>query len=62
MQLVIEGMKLQPANPTFLQARDAILQADVVLNGGANQDLIWDAFARRGFGDTARDGAAIPAW
>lgn len=50
MELVFQGMKLQPVNPTFLQARDAIISADFTLNGGANYELIWQAFARRGFG------------
>ncbi|HEX3760376.1 MAG TPA: M36 family metallopeptidase, partial [Kofleriaceae bacterium] len=33
-QLVISGMKLTPCNPTMLQARDAIIQADANLNAG----------------------------
>ena len=53
LQLVIDGMKLSPANPLFLQARDAILQADRADNGGANQDLLWAAFAKRGMGYSA---------
>ena len=57
LQLVMDGLKLQPANPTFTQARDAILQADMVNNGGANQHAIWTAFARRGFGFSANSGA-----
>src|SRR4029453_19039593 len=28
VRLVLEGMRLQPANPSFIQARDAILLAD----------------------------------
>src|ERR1035438_9776141 len=36
LQLATDGMKLSPANPTFLQARDAFLQADQVDAGGAN--------------------------
>ena len=50
MQLVMDGMKLQPANPSFAQARDAILAADLALTGGANQAELWQAFARRGMG------------
>ena len=53
LQLVINGMILGPANPLFLQARDAILQADRVQNGGANQDLLWASFAKRGMGFSA---------
>ena len=53
LQLVTDGMKLSPANPTFLQARDAILQADLVDNGGANKNELWNAFAKRGMGSSA---------
>src|SRR5262249_49226304 len=53
LKLVMDALKLQPANPTFSEARDAILQADAVLTNGANQDLIWQAFARRGLGVSA---------
>ena len=53
LQLVTDGMKLAPANPTYLQARDAILQADDVLTGGANRDPIWAGFAKRGMGFSA---------
>ena len=49
-QLVVEGMRLAPDNPSFLDARDAILQADVVLNAGANKAAIWQVFADRGMG------------
>ncbi|MBN9522572.1 M36 family metallopeptidase [bacterium] len=50
LQLVMNALKLQPANPTFVQARDYILQADLALTGGQNQREIWTAFARRGLG------------
>ena len=53
LQLVTDGMKLAPANPTFLQARDAILQADLVNNAGANRGELWTAFAKRGMGSAA---------
>ena len=53
IQLYIDGMKLQPCSPGFVDGRDAILQADVNLTGGANQCLIWEAFARRGLGESA---------
>ncbi|EDY18001.1 peptidase M36 fungalysin [Chthoniobacter flavus Ellin428] len=53
LQLVTDGMKLSPANPTFLQARDAIIQADLVDNGGANKNVLWTAFAKRGMGGSA---------
>ncbi len=55
--LVTEGMKLQPCNPGFVDGRDAILAADVALYGGANQCLIWEAFAKRGLGFSAIQGS-----
>ncbi len=53
IQLVMDGMKLTPVEPTFLEARDAILLADRVNNNGANQCLLWQAFAKRGLGYSA---------
>ncbi len=56
IQLVNDGMKLQPCVPTFVQARDAILAADTALTGGANQCAIWTGFAKRGLGFSATAG------
>ena len=53
LQLVTDGMNLSPANPNFLQARDAIIQADLVNNGGANRAQLWAGFAKRGMGLSA---------
>ena len=53
LRLVMDGMKLGPANPTFLQARDAILLADRVTTGGVDQTNLWTAFAKRGMGWSA---------
>ncbi|MFN0087012.1 MAG: M36 family metallopeptidase [Blastocatellia bacterium] len=50
LQLVVDGMKLSPIIPTFIDARNAIILADRVNNGGANQCLLWQAFAKRGIG------------
>ncbi|MCB0617728.1 MAG: M36 family metallopeptidase, partial [Saprospiraceae bacterium] len=58
MQLVTEGMKIQPCGPGFIDGRDAILEADMQLYGGANQCLIWEAFAKRGLGVSASQGSA----
>lgn len=57
-QLVMDGMKLQPCAPGFVTGRDAILEADMLANGGANQCAIWDAFARRGLGVSASQGSS----
>ena len=56
-----------PIAPTFLAARDAYLAADLIRFGGANQDILWRGFARRGFGQFASttgtgDEQPIPSW
>jgi extracellular elastinolytic metalloproteinase len=56
LQLVVDGMKMQPCRPSFVDARDAILQADEVNYQGANVCDIWAAFAKRGLGVDARKG------
>ncbi|KAJ3100687.1 Fungalysin/Thermolysin Extracellular metalloproteinase 5 [Phlyctochytrium bullatum] len=53
LQLVVDGLKIQPCNPTFIQARDAIIQADATANGGKFKCAIWKAFAKRGLGTAA---------
>ncbi|KAB8231660.1 extracellular metalloproteinase [Aspergillus alliaceus] len=53
MKLVVDAMALQPCNPNFIQARDAILDADQALTGGQNKCEIWTAFAKRGLGKGA---------
>ena len=58
LQLVMDGMKLQACQPGFIDGRDAILQADQNLTGGANQCLIWAAFAKRGLGVFADQGSS----
>ena len=57
MALIIEALKLQPCSPGFVDGRDAILQADQLLYGGANQCLIWQVFAARGLGFSANQGS-----
>ncbi len=58
MKVFVEALKLQPANPTFLDFRDAMLDADMSMNGGENEVAIWRAFARRGMGWSAFDGGS----
>ena len=48
--LVTEGMRLSPGNPSFLDMRNAILQADQAVNGAAANTAIWQVFAGRGMG------------
>lgn len=56
LQLVMDALKLQPCNPTFVQGRDAILAADQASTGGQNKCMIWTAFAKRGLGVNASAG------
>lgn len=58
MQLVMDGLKLQPCAPGFVDGRDAILQADELDYGGAHACAIWQAFARRGLGFSASQGSS----
>lgn len=58
LQLVVDALKLQPCNPGFVTGRDAILQADVLANGGVNRCLIWNVFANRGLGLSASQGSS----
>ncbi|MBJ6119451.1 T9SS-dependent M36 family metallopeptidase [Pontibacter sp. BT310] len=58
MQLVIDGLKLQECRPGFVNGRDAILKADRINYGGANQELIWKVFAKRGLGFSAKQGSS----
>lgn len=52
-RIVLDGMKFTPNRPSFLNARDGILQSDQNLNGGANRCAIWTVFARHGMGVSA---------
>ncbi|WP_412061976.1 M36 family metallopeptidase [Rubrivirga sp. IMCC45206] len=65
LALVMEGMKLQPCSPGFVDGRDAILAADAALYPdparpglGRHHDLLWAAFARRGLGVSADQGSS----
>jgi len=58
MQLVLDGLKLQPCGSGFVDSRDAILAADVALTGGVDQCLIWQVFAARGLGASADQGSS----
>ncbi|KAG8623001.1 hypothetical protein KVT40_007977 [Elsinoe batatas] len=61
MKLVLDGMALQPCNPNFVQARDAIIDADEALTGGSNACALWKAFAKRGLGSGAKYGSTRTA-
>nr|WP_282183996.1 M20/M25/M40 family metallo-hydrolase [Azospirillum sp. OGB3] len=66
-QMVVDGLKLTPPNPTFLDARDAILRAldDMVEVHHVTAEVhrtvrraAWEAFAKFGMGAAARSGNA----
>jgi extracellular elastinolytic metalloproteinase len=54
IQLVYDGWLLMAnGDVSMLDARDAMLAADQLRFGGADQDLLWNTFAGRGMGDGA---------
>lgn len=57
MQLVLDGLKLQPCNPGIVAGRDALIAADQATTGGEDYCLIWKVFARRGVGVNASSGS-----
>lgn len=54
--LLIEGMKLQPCWPTFVDARDAILAAEKLRYKQLFRCSLWRGFASRGLGIKALPG------
>ncbi|HUF05108.1 MAG TPA: M36 family metallopeptidase [Aridibacter sp.] len=65
LQVVTDGMKLAPLNPTFIQERDAIIAAATALPASpeASADIVdvREGFRRRGMGFSAEVIAASPA-
>ncbi|KAK0184108.1 Fungalysin metallopeptidase-domain-containing protein [Armillaria mellea] len=64
LHLFIDALSLQPCNPTFVNARDAWIQADQNRYDGANACTLWNAFASRGLGVNAADyvdDASVPS-
>jgi hypothetical protein len=59
IQIIFDSFLLMPAAPSMLDARDAMLAADVARFNSANQKELWHAFAKRGMGKDAysADGA-----
>ena len=56
MRLVLDACKLQPCSPSFIDSRNALIAADQASTGGNNYCLIWEVFAKRGFGVNASAG------
>ncbi|USW55120.1 Putative peptidase M36, fungalysin, FTP domain, peptidase M4/M1, CTD superfamily [Septoria linicola] len=59
MKLVLDALAFQPCNPSFVQARNAILDADRALTRGDNLCSIWRAFAKRGLGENAANNGGV---
>ncbi|EWM63342.1 LOW QUALITY PROTEIN: extracellular elastinolytic metalloproteinase, partial [Micromonospora sp. M42] len=54
IQLVFDSFLLMAVSQvSMVDARDAMLAADRIRFGGANQDLLWNGFAKRGLGEGA---------
>jgi len=48
--LVTRGMELSRNDPTMLDMRNAIIQADQIVYSGEHTNALWRVFAHRGFG------------
>ncbi|SDJ29451.1 Por secretion system C-terminal sorting domain-containing protein [Flavobacterium noncentrifugens] len=57
MQLVLDGLKLQPCSPTFVEFRDALFLADNATTNGADFCMIAEVFRKRGMGANATSGS-----
>jgi uncharacterized repeat protein (TIGR01451 family) len=53
LQLTFDSFLLQNGATSMLDARDAYLAADLMRFGGANQTILWNAFASDGMGSKA---------
>ena len=53
IQLLIAGLSLQPCQPDFILARDAVLLADTTYYNSIHKCEIWKGFAKRGLGENA---------
>jgi extracellular elastinolytic metalloproteinase len=51
--LVTRAMSLAPDDPSFLDMRNSILQADLAVYGGTHRKALWRVFANRGMGFNA---------
>ncbi|MBU2020137.1 MAG: T9SS-dependent M36 family metallopeptidase [Bacteroidetes bacterium] len=58
MELVINGLKMQPCRPGFVDGRDAILEANALIYDSIDQCMLWKVFATRGLGANADQGSA----
>ncbi|WP_432943133.1 M36 family metallopeptidase [Kribbella sp. CA-253562] len=50
LSIITRAMELSANDPTMLDMRNAIVQADLIASGGKNAKIIWQVFANRGMG------------
>jgi uncharacterized repeat protein (TIGR01451 family) len=50
LSIVTDALKMTPINPSFVDARDALIDADCAANACVNEKWIWAGFADRGLG------------
>jgi uncharacterized repeat protein (TIGR01451 family) len=50
LQITTEALMMTPINPSFEDARDALIDADCAFHSCANEASIWGGFADRGLG------------
>lgn len=67
IQLVYDAWLLEQADLSMVDARDAMLAADLMRYGGADETELWRAFAHRGLGvsassDTGEDDQPTPGF
>ncbi|HET7568863.1 MAG TPA: M36 family metallopeptidase [Gaiellaceae bacterium] len=67
IQLVYDAWLLEQADLSMVDARDAMLAADLMRFGGADEATLWHAFAKRGLGIgatsvTGDDGQPTPSF
>ncbi|CUA78560.1 hypothetical protein RSOLAG22IIIB_13227 [Rhizoctonia solani] len=64
VHLMMDGLAAQPCNPTFITARNAIIQAEANRYKGTYKCMIWKTFAKRGLGAGAtgeyKDDMTVP--
>jgi hypothetical protein len=52
-QIMFDSYLLMPSEVSMVDARNALIAADQLRFNGVNVDLLWNEFARRGFGTNA---------
>ena len=62
LQLVTDALKMTPINPSFIDARTALLDADCATNACANERSIWEASRIAASATTPRRRSARPGF